>query len=241
MKADAGTAQPGAEAEWLRALRDDLRAITEPAAKALWPSPLETLPPFFNYRMEHTRQVERDALLLLAEVGGDRETILAAVWIHDRFQPAFSGDRHGEAAAEWAAERLAPMGFPTSKVKDVCFAVANHASRPGVLPASAHEARLLWDADKAAHTGPFEVLMWTLNTLAADSLRSMQQNQAFPERALTLRDLAEVALRRFRARELAMGVFYFGATRKLATERIEGERHFVEALCRQVAVDPQGS
>ena len=93
------------EAGWLKTLRDDLACITEEAAKQFWPSPERGCPPFFNYRLEHVKQVERDALRLLSVVGGDGDIVLASVWLHDRFQPAFlDPGEHGKRAAEWAAE-----------------------------------------------------------------------------------------------------------------------------------------
>jgi HD superfamily phosphodiesterase len=71
--------------EWLFHIRKDLEKITGPVAAEIWPTPKGR--PYFNYRLEHVRQVERDARWLLQQVGGDEEVVLAAVWLHDRFQP----------------------------------------------------------------------------------------------------------------------------------------------------------
>jgi HD superfamily phosphodiesterase len=68
-----------------------------------------------NYRLEHIRQVERHALRLFAQPGGDPEIWLAPVWIHDRCQPQFSSQDHAAQAAGWASENLASYGFPDEK------------------------------------------------------------------------------------------------------------------------------
>jgi len=147
------------DSSWLEHLRHDLAAITSEAAKEYWPNPESERPAFYNYRLEHVRQVEREALILLDSVGGDSDVVLASVWLHDRWQPVFRGpEQHGKRAAEWAAQHLAETGFPAEKVESVCFAVANHSNPPRMLPPEAHDARLLWDADKLFHLGAVELL-----------------------------------------------------------------------------------
>jgi HD superfamily phosphodiesterase len=137
---------------WLQALRRDMLAITTPAARELWPGPGGE--PWFNYRWEHVLQVERDAVRLLQAVGGDRDVVLAAVWIHDRFQPAFAGEDHGARAADWAGTHLAGLGLCADRVDRVCACVRNHSGPPHSLPETPAEARLLWDADKPTLAPP---------------------------------------------------------------------------------------
>lgn len=224
------------EADWLGSLRRDLVGISEGTAGQLWPSPREDAPAFFNYRVEHVRQVERDALLLLKEVGGDSDIVLASVWLHDRFQPAFNVAGHNDEAAEWAAENLAARGFPSKKVDAVCFAVASHCGPPHSLPTEAHEARVLWDADKLAHIGPHEVLTVLFNSIASDSLEALRDDPLFPEDRLTINDLAVSRLRRYATRSSPADKFYFDPTRKWAHLRHEAQRLFCEVLCAQVHV-----
>jgi hypothetical protein len=221
---------------WLKRLRDDLSGITSEAAAELWPSPEPGRPAFFNYRVEHVRQVERDARALLKEVGGDEDIVLAAVWVHDRFQPKFVVPNHGRKAAEWAAENLAGYGFPAGKVGSVCHAAAVHSEKPGAIPAEAHEARILWDADKLAHVGPHEILTLLLNNLATDRLRSMHDDPAFRDQAVTIEALARVRLKRFAKSESPAGKFYFPPSRQWAGERFEAQRAFYESLCAQIGV-----
>jgi HD superfamily phosphodiesterase len=77
------------------------------------------------------RQVARDATRLLAEMGGDEDTVLASVWIHDRFQPQYHGTDHAAKAAEWARQNLAALGFPGEKVDvdQFYFDISRHWAR----------------------------------------------------------------------------------------------------------------
>lgn len=224
------------EATWLDLLRDDLTCITEKAAKKFWPSPERDCPPFFNYRLEHVKQVERDALRLLPLVGGDQEIVIASVWIHDRFQPVFRGpEEHGKHSAEWATEHLAEIGFPVEKVESVCFAVANHSNPPGAIRSEAHEARLLWDADKLAKLGAVNFLSMFFNSyIASDRLHAMCSDHEFPERTLTMQRMARIHLRRRWTEESPADLFYHEPSRRLAAERWGVEDAFYGSFSRQV-------
>lgn len=226
------------ESDWLKTLRADMASITAEAARHLWPSPDKGCPAFFNYRLEHVRQVEREALALLALVGGDRDIVLASVWLHDRFQPAFFGPDHGKQAARWAEENLAELGFPAEKVESVCFAVASHSDPPGSIPPGAHEARVLWDADKLTHLGAVEILFILLNSLASDRLRGVSNDPAFPEHTLTIENLVRIRLRELWRGESPANRFYFEPSRQWATERFEIQKIFYASLCSQIGESP---
>jgi hypothetical protein len=225
------------ELAWLDSLRRELALTTDKAARTLWPSPEKGQPAFFNYRLEHVRQVERDALSLLEKVGGDQEIVLASVWVHDWYQPLFFSPDHGLRAAAWAAERLAERGFPPAKVDAVCFAVAVHSSEPGSIPSEAHEARLLWDADKLSHLGAHEVLTRMFNNLALDRLCALCADPAFPEQTFTIRDLAQVRMRRLGEEVIDTNRFYFAPSRAWGAERLHIQKAFCASLCRQVGLE----
>jgi predicted metal-dependent HD superfamily phosphohydrolase len=210
---------------WLASLRDDLELITREAARAHWPGPTVDSPPFYNYRLEHVRQVERDALRLMDEVGGDRDVVLAAVWIHDRFQPQYSGPDHAARAADWARQHLGSMGFPQQSVESVCFAVGVHSSAPHAIPPGEKEARLLWDADKLSKIGAGSIVAF-LCAIAA-----------FPHEVITHATLAQHDLFRLGDARLTVDSFYFQPSRLWAGERLRARRHFVEALAREVAYE----
>jgi len=141
------------DSSWLSVLREDMRRTTPPAARRHWPGPSQADPPFFHYRWEHVQQVERDARRLLQSVTADEEIVLAAVWLHDRFQPQYDDDGHTARAADWARSHQAGCGFPPARVAVVAGAVAEHSGAPGTIPEDRLEARLHWDADKLSRLG----------------------------------------------------------------------------------------
>lgn len=207
---------------WLSALRKDVETITEEAARAHWSGPTADSPPYYNYRLEHVRQVERDALRLLAEVGGDRDVVLASVWIHDRFQPQLIGRDHAVLAAEWTEAHLARLGFPEDKLEQVSFAVANHSNEPHTIPRGAKEARLLWDADMLSKIGTVSVVAF------------LCLNPAFPNKPVTHAGIAEIGLARLKEARAVIETFYYEASRRLAQERLSAQKRFYEALAQEV-------
>ena len=160
--------------DWLNQLKTDLKTITLPLARQYWPGLSAEDEPYYNYRFQHVEQVERDARRLLVAYGGDEDIVFASVWIHDRCQPQYEGENHGEKAAEWANENLAKIGFPNEKVPAVVYAVRNHSNLPQTIPVKDKEARLLWDADKLTKLGAFSVVY------------SLCSCPAFPQTKVTL-------------------------------------------------------
>ncbi|MBI5650742.1 MAG: hypothetical protein HZC40_09910 [Chloroflexi bacterium] len=214
--------------DWLARLRDDLIAITTDAARVIWRGVPDGAPPYFNYRLEHVRQVERDALRLLDRVGGDRDVVLASVWLHDRFKPQHIGDHHAARAGEWARANLAAYGFPPEKIARVIFAVANHSRAPGALPDDAPDARVLWDADKVGKVGALEIVMF------------LAGNPAFPHKPNTFATIAQHGFDKVDGDELFIAQFYFAPTREWARERLAAKRAFYTALAREIGLDQNG-
>jgi len=208
--------------EWLSSLRKDMELISQQAAREHWPGPGVDRAPYYNYRIEHVRQVERDALRLLDEVGGDRDVVLASVWIHDRFQPQFSGPDHSALGAQWARQHLGSTGFPHHKVDQVSFSVAMHSNEPRTVPPTAKEARLLWDADVLGKMGAASVVVF---------LCSMP---AFPHDVVTHSSLAERGLQRLDEARSIINSFYFQPSRDWAEERLRTKQQFYQALAREV-------
>jgi hypothetical protein len=207
---------------WLVALQNDLALITTQAAQRHWPGPTPRSGPYFNYRLEHVQQVEREALHLLQAIQGDPLTLLAMVWIHDRCKPQFDGGDHAAQAAAWTRENLAGLGFPAEKVEAVAYGVERHADPPGTLPADALEARLLWDADKLTRVGPLNIV----GMLVA--------YPAFPEQRVTYTNMALLGLERLERARRLMNQFYFEPSRLLAKERYAQQKAFYEMLARDV-------
>lgn len=209
--------------DWLTRLRDDLIAITTTAAREHWAGPTPDAVPYFNYRLEHVRQVERDAIRLLEVVGGDEEVVLAAVWLHDRFKPQYGGDHHAARAAEWVSEHLATYDFPTEKIARVHYAVLNHSSEPGILPANEHDARVVWDADKLSKLGTSNLIAFLLGA------------PAFSHKPNTYISVAQRLAASLRYDEELMPQFYFEPSRAWSAERARAKRAYCSALLREIS------
>ncbi len=206
---------------WLIRLRDDLTTISEQAAREHWGGPEPDARPFYNYRLEHVRQVERSARVLLHRVGGDPDIVLAAVWIHDRFQPQFTGPQHAVRAAEWGETNLAALGFPNGKIEQVRYAVAHHSDPPGAIPRDAKEAQILWDADKLTKLG------------TADIVAFLCSAPAFPSRRMTVESIAEYGVRSLEEAARLVDDFYFEFSRGWARNKLRAQQAFYQALAQE--------
>jgi hypothetical protein len=206
---------------WLTALQNDLALITAQEAKKIWPHP-ETQAPYFNYRLEHVQQVERDALRILEDVKADEEILLAAVWVHDRFQTQLENEKHAHQAAAWTRENLAGLGFPAQKVDQVVYAVERHCDQPGQIPAGAVEARILWDADRLTRIGPLSIINYMLG------------HAAFPEMRLSYNNIALLGLEKLERSRRLVEEFYYQRSRELALSRFQQQKAFFEAFAQDV-------
>lgn len=208
--------------EWLFLLRNELSKLTGEVAVKIWPSTNGR--PYFNYRLEHVRQVERDARWLLKQVGGDEEIVLAAVWLHDRFQPQLDSPAdHAGLAAQWSAENLTKIGFPQEKVEKVVYAVEMHSSAPKTLSEDDHEARVLWDADKLSKLGPLSVV----NMIAV--------MPAYPDHAMNSGEIVRMAKHELERRQSLIDYFYFEPSRERAQQRVKIQEDFVRQMSRDIA------
>lgn len=211
---------------WLVHLREDMESITTRAALDIWQGPTPDNPPYYNYRLEHVRQVERDALRLLAAEGGDAEIVLAGVWLHDRYQPQYHGGlEHGPNAAVWAAEHLAELGFPEEKIPAVVYAVEHHSKPAGFFLPEQHEACLLWDADKLSKVGAISIMVFFAGM------------PAFPQWTNTPASICEHGLKRMEDKRQLAEQFYTATARKLAAGRYKNYESFYTGLYEEITFD----
>jgi HD superfamily phosphodiesterase len=211
-----------ANEDWLFFIRKELEKITRNVAVEIWPTPDGKC--YFNYRLEHVRQVERDARWLLSAVGGDEDVVIAAVWLHDRYQPQLAKpDHHSILAAEWVRSHLAETGFPIEKIEAVAYAVEKHSSPIKSLPESAHEARILWDADKLTKLGPLSFV----NMVAV--------MPAYPEHAMNYGEIVRMAKDELARRKELVDLFYFPVSRDRAAQRIAAQETFVHQMRKDLA------
>lgn len=208
--------------DWLIHIRKELEKITGQLAVEIWPTPDGRC--YFNYRLEHVRQVERDARWLLQAVGGDEEVVLAAVWLHDRYQPQLAKpDHHAVLAADWVRDHLGETGFPVEKIEAVAYAVEKHSSVVSSLPEDAHDARVLWDADKLTKLGPLAFV----NMVAV--------MPAFPEHAMNYGEIVRMAKDELARRKELVELFYFPNSRERAAQRIAAQEMFVHQMRKDLA------
>jgi uncharacterized protein len=218
------------EPHWPARLRRELEELTGAAAKKIWPGPDPDAPPYFNYRLEHVRQVDRYARILLREVGGDAEVVEAAVWVHDRFKPLFEGRDHASRAVAWLRENIVSYGFPASKVEAVAFAVENHVgflAPHDRIPPEKVEARILWDADKLDKFGLHAVT----NLLMA--------NAAYPGSVLTHASSAR-PFRPLPSDEELRDRYFFEVSYRLALENLRVQRRYYADLEKELGIAPDG-
>jgi hypothetical protein len=218
---------------WFAALKEYIYETTTAAAADYWPPRNDSQIPYYNYRLEHILQVERDALQITSVEHGNSDVILAAVWAHDRFQPQFEGDNHAQRAAEWAKDYLKFIRFPDSKIREVCQAVQLHSHKAMDIPEELHEARILWDADHVARSGPVDIINYMLCHSAEGFLNDLPNNDWFPTGAITVRDFVPLLMER-RPQMYHADWFYFDETRRMARERITASRVFLDCLEGQV-------
>jgi HD superfamily phosphodiesterase len=207
--------------DWLTQLKADELNITLPLAHKFWPGQSPQNEPYYNYRYQHVEQVERDARRLMAIHGGDEDIVLASVWIHDRYQPQFEGEKHAVRASERANENLGKTGFPAGKIPAVVYAVANHSNPAQTIPEKYKEARILWDADKLTKIGAIMVAY------------SLCSRGAYPQ---TKVDFAWVRneTRNWLERTANLPeAFYFSLSREIGRKRWNSLNNFCDALAEE--------
>ena len=104
----------------------------------------------------------------------------------------------------------------------VCFAVAHHSDPPGIIPAEAKEARILWDADKLTKLGSSSIVAFLCS------------NPAFPAVEVTYTSVAQRGQELLKEAESLIDKFYFDVSRNLALEIFQVEKVFYESLAREV-------
>ncbi len=219
--------------QWLLELKGYIIRSTTEAARDFWPSPNEAGSPYFNFRLEHIRQVERDAIHLMSTERGDEEIVMAAVWIHDRFQPQFDGAQHADKAGRWTRANLVQLGFPTYKVESVARAVELHTRRSMDIPQDLREAQMMWDADRLARLGPMNLISYMMCHLAEDFLTGLSGNSQFKSGSLSIKDFAPLLIEKRNALFRA-DWYYFDESRILARKRISATRAFLDVLENQI-------
>lgn len=143
--------------EWHSACKEMAQTRAREESLKLWEIPASATVPF-DYRWEHVKEVVAMALHLCDLLGGDREVVEAAAWLHDIRKLE---KNHAQVGADEAALFLRTTNFPRGKIDAVVDAIAKHEgfTRPAGSPSlEPVEAAILWDADKLTKLGAGAVL-----------------------------------------------------------------------------------
>lgn len=216
---------------WLDRIKQEIIEITEAAAYEYWPPITGYSKPYFNHRLEHVKQVEIEARRLMEIYGGDKDIVLASVWLHDRCKPQIEGADHGNRAADWIAENLALIGFPAEKVKAVEYAVRNHNTGWVTNGLETIEAQILWDSDTLAHHGPSYLIslmyLFMSEKFYGDKPYSetISLEQIMPFMEMNHRDYAKQHIN---------DGFYFDESKNLAVQKMQIMNIFIEGLIKKI-------
>jgi len=220
---------------WLKQLQNEMEEITQTAAYAFFPPIGSYTKPYYNLRLEHTKQVEKEALKLLAtHSSADSDIVLASVWIHDRCKPQFDGASHGNKAADWTLHNLENKGFPKHKVNAVEYAVRNHTGFTK-KQLSTLESQILWDADKLAHYGPsyfFQYFFIFTSEIICN--RETSFDIKFNE-TISVDNLMPAIIRmKHDLDHSAPNPFHLEESRRIYKEKVEAVNVFLEAMQKQL-------
>lgn len=105
--------------------------------------------------LAHLQRVWHNVRTLQAEEGGDLEVLLAAVLLHDCVSVEKNSPLRSQAsrlAAKKAANVLAELGWPESKISTVAHAIEAHSFSANISPLTL-EAKIVQDADRLDSLG----------------------------------------------------------------------------------------
>lgn len=108
----------------------------------------------FTHGFSHILAVRNNALRLQKILGGDKEIIEIAAYLHD-CDYSKGIQKHAELSAVKARKFLKSINYP--KTKQVIEAILNHATHLR-KPNASLEAKILFDADKMETIKPYGIL-----------------------------------------------------------------------------------
>lgn len=121
---------------------------------------------------DHILRVTRLGERIAAAEGADGAVVAAAALLHDVPVSGASRKAHHLAAADFAGEYLAGLGWPQEQVENVIHSIRAHRFRDQSIQPETLEAKCLYDADKLdsigaigvarafAHSGAYDSRIW---------------------------------------------------------------------------------
>jgi len=105
----------------------------------------------------HILIVEKYAMMLAEKLGGDKEVIELAVFLHDITRLGGLKEDHNVSGTKKAGKLLEELGYPDETIEKVKHCILTHRGDPG--PESL-EAKILASADAMSHFDIIPVLVW---------------------------------------------------------------------------------
>ena len=187
--------------------------------------------------LPHLQRVWHTVRTLQAEEGGDFEVLLAAVLLHDCVAVEKNSPLRSQAsrlAADKAANVLAELAWPASKIAAVSHAIEAHSFSANITPLTL-EAKLVQDADRLDSLGMLGVAR---TFYVAGRMGSALYDPRDPEAKTRDYDDTRFCLDHFQTKllHLADG-FQTGAGQRLAQIRHQRLKGFMEQFKEEIGID----
>ena len=187
--------------------------------------------------LAHLQRVWHNVRTLQADEGGDLEVLLAAVLLHDCVAVEKNSPLRSQAsrlAAEKAANVLAELDWPESKIAAVTHAIEAHSFSANLTPLTL-EAKIVQDADRLDSLGMLGVAR---TFYVAGRMGAALYDPADPEAKLRDYDDKRFCLDHFQTKllHLADG-FQTAAGQRLAQIRHQRLKDFMEQFKEEIGLD----
>lgn len=187
--------------------------------------------------LAHIRRVWGNVASIMADDGGDRDTLVAATILHDCVwidKASPHRDKASRMAARRAGEVLTNLGWAPDRIDGVAHAIEAHSFSAGIPPRT-QEARVLRDADRLDALGAIGIArcFWLAGSRGA-ALHDIA-DPAATDRAL---DDAAFAIDHFQTKLMTLEKgFLTPAGRRLATRRAATLKAFYRAFIEEAGGD----
>ncbi len=195
---------------------------------------IEKIQPFFregtSHGFSHTERVFNNALMLSKEEDVDIDVVKASSLLHDiaRMKEDCGEIKcHAKEGAEMAEKILKELNFPEDKIKKVVDCIFTHRYSNDAKPSS-KEAEILWDSDKLDLLGTIGI--------GRTFIRGCERKEPMQHSNLKKDISKDDVINRFKNKLLIRGKGYLYSTKakKIAEERYEYTKKFVELLEKEI-------
>ena len=100
--------------------------------------------------MRHLNIVSTNALEIADKLGGDKDIVFLAAWLHDIGKIMYGKENHHITGAEIAERKLRELNFPKDKIREVKHCILSHRGSKNIKRETL-EAQIVADADAMAH------------------------------------------------------------------------------------------